>query len=130
MLFLSEDCFGVMKVFLSDFDFISLCLVNKEVYEECRSLKFFKLTEYYSELYYSSDEFRCQVKQTISSPRQISVNLSAWNYDEMNHRNWYNITTEDVSDTSVIADVHTLDVSRCHEVIDVSALGGLHISYI
>ena len=94
MSVLSEDCFGIMKCFLSEQEFLSLSHSSKEVYEECRSLKMYKLNKHHSLLYYKDEEFRKQVKQTISSPRQVTLNLSE---------------CENVRDVSALGGVHALD---------------------
>ena len=93
MSVLSEDCFGVMKCFLSEQEFLSLSHSSKEVCEECRSLKMYKLNKHHSLLYYEDEEFREQVKQTISSPRQLTLNLSE---------------CDNVRDVSALGDVHIM----------------------
>ena len=109
---LNEDIFGVIGGFLSPKVFLQLCLTSNDIYKETKSVKYLKLNKKYSLKFYEDARFRKIVLSSINNPsRQLSLAL---------------YHCENVRDVSVLAGVHTLNLSDWHNVRDGSALGGVH----
>ena len=74
------------------------------------------LNNEYSKKYYSCEDFRIIVHNSIDYPnKQICINLE--NDDDIT----------DVSDLSILGNVHTLNLNGCRGITDVSTLGKVHV---
>ena len=127
-LFTNPDLFGYIDEYT---DLRSLC-------DTCTLLLTFKqyitykLNNKYSLMYYDDVLFRNRVLNKIFNPyKQLHLDLSdcneitdvsvLGNVHTLNLRNCYTIT-----DVSELGNVHTLDLFRCYQITDVSALGNVH----
>jgi hypothetical protein len=76
-----------------------------------------KLNKECSLIYYNSSPYRERIRLLIKTKRQLSLNLKGYT---------------EVIDVSILADIHTFDLSYCNSISDVTLLGGvykLNLSY-
>lgn len=84
-------------------------LICRRIYLLTVHIRYMRLTKPSSLRYYYDAVFRDRVQSSVSNPgRQLSLSI-LW------HR--------DIVDVSVLSTVHTLDLSGCRNIIDVSMLG-------
>jgi hypothetical protein len=72
---------------------------------------YWKLNKQYSRCYYTSSPYRERITLLMNTKSQLSLNLDGHSK---------------VVDVSVLADIHTLDLSNCNNISDVSLLGGVY----
>lgn len=109
---LYQDIFSNIKEYLDYNEFLSLCYLNKNNYNECKKIKFLKLNSDYSSLYYYSEEFRNKVLNCVISKYQLSLKL---------------IKLKDkIIDANVFKGIHTLEIIKCKTIKNIHSLSNLH----
>jgi hypothetical protein len=105
--------FREIKEFLNNTNISANNLLNvSRKFKELKKDHFYwKLNKKYSLIYYNSSPYRERIRLLIKTKRQLSLNL------------YHN---SEVVDVSVLADIHTLDLSYCDNITDVSLLGGVY----
>ena len=109
MNLLPEDMIDEIRTFLSRKDFRSSLSISKK-------MQYLNLNKESSRLFASDNKkgklFRGEVLSKIANPnKQLSLNLSC---------------CQEITDVSMLGNVHTLDLSYCHGITEVSMLGNVH----
>jgi hypothetical protein len=133
---LPEDIYHCIKEFTS---INALLNTSKRGLSDVkRRLFYWNLNKEYSQLYYSSGEFRERLLGLVhDSKKQVSLNLSycdnVSDVSALGHVHTLNLREcPNVSDVSALSDVHTLSLSWCSNVLDFRVLSHvhtLHLSY-
>jgi hypothetical protein len=89
----------------------NLLNVSRKFQEIKKEHFYWKLNKQYSRCYYTSSPYRGYITLLMNTKRQVSLNLDGYS---------------EVVDVSVLANIHTLDLSNCNNISDVSLLGGVY----
>jgi hypothetical protein len=89
----------------------NLLNVSREFKELKKDHFYCKMNKKYSLIYYTSSPYRERITLLIKTKRQLSLKLRGFS---------------EVVDVSILADIHTLDLSLCSNISDVSLLGGVY----
>ena len=72
---LFEDILTVVEKFCSPNDFLQLCHVSKQFYEETKIIKKLSLNRIYSLKFWNNTKFREKVFSTVVKENQVNIRL-------------------------------------------------------
>jgi hypothetical protein len=105
---LNPDLTPIVAQYLSHQDQLTLFVINQFHHESSKLYRYIQLTRIKSEQYVNDEEFQKHCSSLIkSSSRQLGLNLTGFN---------------GISDVSALGSVHSLRLSHCQGIRNVSAL--------